>query len=202
MNSEMSIAAASDSENSRNSRSTTPPMNRIDTKMTRSATFIATSVRLTSPAPRSAARYTGVPRSTCRLMFSSTTMASSTIRDVPRINAMIDRLLSEKPSRYIAPKLPISDAATAVAGISAARMLPRNAHTTATTRIIDASSVVCPSRNVVRMPGERSMTMLSFASAGSSARSDGSCALIASSVRTMFAPGWRLTCRITAGSSL
>ena len=54
--SEMTMAAASVSENSRNSRSMIPPMNSTATNTTTSATFSANSVKLTSPAPRIAAR--------------------------------------------------------------------------------------------------------------------------------------------------
>ena len=54
--SEMTMAAASVSENSQNSRSMMPPMNSTATNTTTSATFSASSVKLTSPAPRIAAR--------------------------------------------------------------------------------------------------------------------------------------------------
>ena len=50
------MAAASVSENSRNSRSMMPPMNSTATNTTTSATFSASNVKLTSPAPRIAAR--------------------------------------------------------------------------------------------------------------------------------------------------
>ena len=87
-------------------------------------------------------------------------------------------------------------------GISAARRRPRNSHTTSTTNPDEISRVSCASDSVARMPGERSITIASSASAGISARNCGSCALIASMVCTMLAPLRRLTIRITAGRSL
>ena len=50
-------------------------------------------------------------------MFSSTTIASSTTSPVATISAISDRLLSEKPHRYITAKLPTSATGTAATGI-------------------------------------------------------------------------------------
>jgi hypothetical protein len=68
-----------------------------------------------------------------RLVFSSTTMASSTTKPVATVSAISDRLLSEKPSRYITPKVPSSDTTVATAGMMVARALRRNTLTTSTT---------------------------------------------------------------------
>ena len=54
-------------------------------------------------------------------MFSSTTMASSTTKPVATVSAISERLSRLKPSRYITPKVPISDTGTATLGISVAR---------------------------------------------------------------------------------
>ena len=105
--SEIRIAATSVIENSRNSFSTMPPMKSSETKTATMARFIDSSVEPTSRAPMSAASSGGTPFSTCREMFSSTTMASSTTRPVATISAISDRLFSEKPHRYITAKLPI-----------------------------------------------------------------------------------------------
>ena len=67
-----------------------------------------------------------MPSSTCREMFSSTTIASSTTRPVATISAISERLLSEKPQRYITAQLPMRATGTAVTGIIAARTLARN----------------------------------------------------------------------------
>ncbi|MNZ91229.1 hypothetical protein D3C78_1102040 [compost metagenome] len=120
------IAAARVMENSWNRLRTMPPMNRMETNTATSDTFIDSKVKPTSLAPRKAAFIGGWPSSMCREMFSSTTMASSTTRPVARISAISDRLLSEKPHRYMTAKVPTSDTGTARLGISEARRLPRN----------------------------------------------------------------------------
>ncbi|MNE30347.1 hypothetical protein D3C80_1238570 [compost metagenome] len=123
---EMTMATARVMENSWNRRSTMPPMNRIETNTATSDRFIASRVKPTSRAPLNDACSGVSPASICREMFSSTTMASSTTRPVARISAISDRLLSEKPHRYMTAKVPTSDTGTARLGISEARRLPRN----------------------------------------------------------------------------
>ena len=164
--SEIRIAATSVIENSRNSRSTMPPMNRIETNTATSDRFIDSSVKPTSLAPMSAASSGGTPFSTCREMFSSTTMASSTTRPVATISAISDRLFSEKPHRYITAKLPTSDTGTAATGMIAARKLARNSSTTRMTRATAISSVRSASCSVARMAGERSLATCSSTPAG------------------------------------
>ena len=200
--SEITVAATSVIENSRNSRSTSPPMKRIDTKTTLNATVIATKVNPTSRTPRRAA-LTGVsPRSRWREMFSSTTMASSTTRPAATISAISDRLFSEKPHAYITAKVAIRQTGMATLGIAAARALPRNSHTTRMTSPAASARVMWASRSVALMPGERSNATVRSTSAGISWRRPGSAWLMASMVSMMFEPGWRLMVSTTAGLRL
>ena len=181
------MAATSVIENSRNRRSTMPPMNRIETKTATSERFIDSRVKPTSLAPANAAASGVFPASTWRLMFSSTTIASSTTRPVATISAISDRLFSEKPQRYITAQLPTRATGTAATGIIAARSLPRNSSTTRMTRPTAMSSVCCASRSVARMVGERSLAMSRDTPAGRNARSAGSCAVTPSTVAMMLA---------------
>jgi hypothetical protein len=71
------------------------------------------------------------------VMFSSMTMASSTTKPVATVSAISDRLSRLKPSRYIAPKVPISDSGTATLGTSAARESRSIRNTTSTTSAIE-----------------------------------------------------------------
>ncbi len=68
------------------------PISRIGIKTAISDTVIDSTVKLTSRAPRTAARTGPKPSSIWRVMFSSTTMASSTTKPVEMISAISDRL--------------------------------------------------------------------------------------------------------------
>ena len=61
-----------------------------------------------------------------RTMFSIITMASSTTKPVPIVNAISDRLSRLKPEKYMMPKLEISDSGSATPAISVARRERRN----------------------------------------------------------------------------
>ena len=71
-------------------------MNRIEMNTVTSERFIASRVNPTSPAPRNAARMGDRPRSMCREMFSSTTIASSTTSPAATISAISDRLFKRE----------------------------------------------------------------------------------------------------------
>ena len=189
-------------ENSRNSRSTMPPMNRMEMNTATSDRFIDSRVKPTSRVPLNAAAIGFSPLWMCRAMFSSTTMASSTTSPVAIISAINDRLFSENPSRYMAAKLPISDTGTASAGISAARQRPRNASTTRITRPTAISRVCSASCRVARITGERSIATSSSTLAGITSRSAGSSARMSLMVCRMFAPLCRLITSSTASLSL
>ena len=158
------------------------------------------TVKPTSRAPMNAAFMRGTPFSMCREMFSSTTIASSTTKPVAMVSAISDRLSIEKPSRYIAPNVPMIEIGTATLGISVARQLRRNRNTTITTSATAMISVCSVSRSDARIVVERSAVGAMSTSAGSDACSCGSMAFTRSIVSMMFAPGWRY--RITSTERL
>ena len=80
--------------------------------------LIDMTVKPTSRAPSSAACIRGMPASMWREMFSSTTIASSTTKPVAIVSAINDRLSRLKPSRYIAPNVPMIETGTATLGMS------------------------------------------------------------------------------------
>jgi hypothetical protein len=123
MTSEISTAADSVTANSRNSRPICPPMKSSGMNTATSDRLMDSTVKPTSRAPSSAALKRSMPASMWRLVFSSTTMASSTTKPVATVSAIRLRLLSEKPSRYITPKVPSSDTTVATAGMMVARAL-------------------------------------------------------------------------------
>ena len=154
--SEISTAADSVTANSRNSRPTCPPMNSSGMNTATSDRLIDSTVKPTSRAPRSAASTRFMPASMWRLVFSSTTMASSTTKPVATVSAIRLRLLRLKPSRYITPKVPSSDTTVATAGTMVARALRRNRPTTSTTSTTEIISVTSISRSEARMELVRS----------------------------------------------
>ena len=202
ISSEISTAADSVTANSRNSRPVCPPMNSRGMNTATSDRLMESTVKPTSRAPSSAALKRSMPASMCRLVFSSTTMASSTTKPVATVSAIRLRLFRLKPRKYITPKVPSSETTVATAGIRVARALRKNALTTSTTSAIEISSVISISLSEARIELVRSEATCSTTSCGSWACSSGSRARTPSTVAITLASGWRVTSTITAGSPL
>ena len=92
---ETKIATLSTTANSRNSRPTIPPISSSGMKTATSETLIDRTVKLISLAPSSAASRGFMPASMWRVMFSITTIASSTTKPVAIVSAISERLSSE-----------------------------------------------------------------------------------------------------------
>ena len=88
------MAVDSVTANSRNSRPTIPPMSRIgmNTAIERDADREHGEADLLGPLQRGRTGF--IPASRCRVMFSMTTMASSTTKPVEIVSAISDRLSS------------------------------------------------------------------------------------------------------------
>ncbi len=128
-----------------------------------------------------------------RLMFSSTTMASSTTKPVATVRAISDRLSRLKPSRNITPMVPSRDTVTATAGTMVARALFRKKATISTTRMTAKTSVSSTFRSEARMVMVRSMAVVTLMSWGREASRIGRACFTRSTVLMMLAPGWRST---------
>ena len=89
---EIRIAVDKVTENSRNSRPTMPPINSRGMKTATRETLMERTVKAISRDPRSAASIGATPFSRWRVIFSSTTMASSTTKPVAMVRAMRERL--------------------------------------------------------------------------------------------------------------
>ncbi|MNN54075.1 hypothetical protein D3C81_1688670 [compost metagenome] len=127
----------------------------------------------------------------CREMFSSMTIASSTTKPVAMVRAIRVRLLTEKPARYITPKVPINDSGTAIDGMSVALKRRRNTKVTMTTRTMAISSSCCTSLTAARMVWVRSVSTDTSRPAGRLSVIEGSSSLIRSTTSMTLAPGWR-----------
>jgi len=186
------------SANSRNSRPTSPPMKISGTNTAIRLSEIDSTVNPTSRAPAKAAASGFIPASICRLIFSTTTIASSTTNPVATVSAISERLSRLNPARYITAIVPSNEATTAAAGIKVARQLLRNRLTTSTTSRVAMSKVTSTSRSEARIVSVRSLATSRWMSGGTAARSAGSCAFNESTTWTIFAPGWRLISTGTA----
>ena len=89
---EIKIATDNTTANSWNSRPMIPPMSKIGMKTAMSDRLIESTVKAISLAPTRAASRGVKPASMWRVMFSSTTMASSTTKPVAMVSAIKERL--------------------------------------------------------------------------------------------------------------
>ncbi len=124
-------------------------------------------------------------------MFSIMTMASSTTKPVPMVNAMSDRLSSEKPQNHMMPKVAMSDSGSATPAMMVARMVRKKISTTVITSATLSTSVNCTSRTDARILSVASRTMISVAPTGIERCSFGSSSLMRWTVSITLAPGWR-----------
>ena len=95
------MAKVSVSENSLNSRPTSPPMNNSGVKAATSEMLIEITVKPIWRAPSMAARSGVMPFSRLRNTFSITTMASSTTKPTDTASAISEMLSIEKPATHI-----------------------------------------------------------------------------------------------------
>ena len=130
---DMAMAAARITANSRNRRPTTPLIIRMGMKTAMSEMLIDRTVKPISSAPLRAACIGFMPFSMWRVMFSITTIASSTTNPVAMVSAISERLSRVYPSRYIAPNVAMMDTGTDTLGINVDQALRRKTNTTITT---------------------------------------------------------------------
>ena len=135
-------------------------------------------------------------------MFSTITIASSTTKPVAIVSAISVRLLTEKPARYITPKVPTSDKGTTTLGMMVAGMLRRNRNVTITTRAMAKINSCCTSRTDDRMVSVRLLMTTTSIVEGRVAVSCGSSRSMRSTTSMTLAPGWRWMLTSTAGISL
>ena len=188
---ESSSAAATVAANSRNSRPTTPPMKSSGMKAAIRERVIDTTVKPISLAPSSAAWRMLFPISRCRWMFSTTTMASSTMKPTATTSATRVRLLRLNPSAYMAAVAATSDTASTAPTMAVADTWRRNSPMMTITSPTVTARVISTSCCEARMVRVRSLSRPSSTLAGIWALSRGSASSTASAVATMLASGWR-----------
>jgi hypothetical protein len=92
MSMDTKMEVASTKANSWKRRPTMPPMNRMGTKTAMSERLMERTVKPISSAPLKAAAMGAMPASMKRVIFSMTTIASSTTKPVEMVRAMSERL--------------------------------------------------------------------------------------------------------------
>ena len=197
--SDMAIEAERTTANSRKRRPIMPGIMRIGMKTAMSEMLIERTVKPISAAPRRAASIGFKPFSMCLVMFSITTIASSTTNPVAIASAISDRLSRLYPQRYMTPNVAISETGTETLGMNVAHPLRRKTNTTRMTSRIEMIMLDSALATEARIVMVRSMSIFRFTAGGSVARNMGSRALIRSTVSMMLALGWRLTEIVTAG---
>src|SRR5215469_16725761 len=195
--SETAIATLKVTANSRNSRPTIPLIISKGMNTATSDVLMDTTVNPISAAPLNVACTTPIPCSRYRVIFSSTTIASSTTNPVEMVRAINDKLSRLYPSRYITPNVPTSESGTAMLGMMVARTVRKNTNTTMITSTIDISRVLSMSLTDALTETVRSMTTESFIDGGIDDCRYGRMACTRSTVSMMLAPGCRKIASMT-----
>ena len=120
-------------------------MNMIGMKTTASEMVIERTVKPISRDPFKEASSALSPVSIRRMMFSTTTMASSTTNPIERVMAMRERVFRVKPKAFITAKVPISESGTTRLGMIVVFSERRKRKMTAMTRKIVRTMVICTS---------------------------------------------------------
>ena len=131
------------------------------------AAVVASTARPISFVPSRDAVTWSLPISTCRTMFSRTTMASSMRMPMASDSPSSDMVSSLKPNAHTAMKLARTDTGSASPVMTVDRQLLRKTNTTSTVSTAPSSRVFCTSHtaSAVRVPA--SCTMRTVRPAGS-----------------------------------
>ena len=119
-----------------------PARNTVGTNTEQSTSVIEMTGPVISSMAWMVASRGGSPLAIQRSMFSTTTMASSTTMPMASTRPNSVRLFSEKPSRAMIAKVPISDTGTSIIGSSVARQSCRKISTTTNTSTNASNSVL------------------------------------------------------------
>ncbi len=208
---EPSTAPARASANSMNRRPVRPVAKASGANTAVSVSVIAITAKPISLMPLIAAGTRGMPCSTLRKMFSSTTIASSTTRPIASTIASSVSVLTVKPNAYINANAPTSDRGIVTSGIKVARTSRRKMKITSITR--STASVIVRNTDWIErsMNTDESYTTVIFMPSGSvglifaiSARTacDSSSGLPVACLTTpMVIDGWPLKRAITRSST-
>ena len=131
-----------------------PFMKPTGTNTTTIAAVVASTANPISRVPSRDAVTWSLPISTCRTMFSRTTMASSMRMPIASDSPSSDMVSSLKPNAHTAMKLASTETGNASPVITVERQLFRKTNTTSTVSSAPSSNVFCTSHTAraVRRP--------------------------------------------------
>ena len=190
-NAETMMASPTTTANSWNNRPITPGIKKIGIKTAMSDVEIDTIVKPTSRAPTNAAWKGASPFSTWRMIFSSTTIASSTTNPTAKVspNSEILSRLYDRPHNNATA--PIREIGNDKVGIAVAINRRKNRKITRTTNTMVPARVKETSCRASRTETERSLIGVICTDCGIWACKSGMAARTVSTRRTVLAPGWR-----------
>ncbi len=163
-------------------------MKATGTNTATTASVTASTARAISPVPFRAASQAVSPCSTCRTMFSMTTMASSMRRPMESVSASIVITLNVNPSACMTANVPMMAVGRATAATSVERALRRKRSTTSTARTPPRIMSSFTELMDARMNCEPSTTIAMRLPSGSCASIRPRLAFTASATATVFDP--------------
>ena len=147
------------SANGANHCSASPPMNATGTKTTTIENVVAATARPISSVPSRAAVTWSLPISTCRTMFSRTTIASSIRMPIASDRPSSDIVFSVNPNASTAMNDAMTEIGSAMPVMTVERHEFRNRNTTSTVRTAPSTSAywTSPTDCATRVPASRTM---------------------------------------------
>ena len=195
---EISTATDRTKPNSRNSRPACEGRKLIGRNTDTSTAVVAITAKNTCRVPTTAAARRPSPLFWSRCVFSSTTIASSTMRPVARTSASNVSRLIEKPISQIPASTPISATGIVVLGIIVGRHARKNSSIVPTTTRMVKASVISTSRTETSMKSASSETTL-ISRSWYRAATRSTDARIALEIWIVFELAWRTTPSPTMG---
>ena len=150
-------------------------------------TVAATTANEISSMPRRAASIGGRPSSIQRVMFSSTTIASSTTRPIASVSPISVSVLIDAPTKWSTANVPTSEIGIATDGMRVARSERRNRKITTTTRAMASKIDSLTSRSERSMNTDVSNAASKRTPSGSVARRSSTSAFTAAVTSSVFA---------------
>ena len=185
-----------------NSSPDNPPTNANGRNTATVVMVDAVTAVATSLTPSRIATMRSSPSDKCRLMFSTTTIESSTTRPIEMVTAPIVRMLSEKLLAHIPMNVSNNDVGIDTAVTSVERIDNRKTRITMMAKISPRRPSTASDSMLFSMNGAWSKTMVNLVPLPSRSVSAGRAAVTARDTSTVFASARLVMARVSDGSPL